>query len=187
MGGMNDVDLVVLVDAQGNPTGTAPKSTVHTHDTPLHLAFSCYVLGSDGKILVTRRSLSKKTWPGVWTNSACGHLLPNETSAEAAIRRVPHEIGLSRGELKNLECVLPDFRYRAIDSQGTVEWEICPVFIAYIDDPLLLQPRPDEIDSLAWMKPEDLFNAVDAAPFAFSPWMVEQLEHEELRHKLIGT
>lgn len=123
----------------------------------------------------------------MWTNSACGHLLPNETSAEAAIRRVPHEIGLSRGELKNLECVLPDFRYRAIDSQGTVEWEICPVFIAYIDDPLLLQPRPDEIDSLAWMKPEDLFNAVDAAPFAFSPWMVEQLEHEELRHKLIGT
>ncbi|AIG07962.1 Isopentenyl-diphosphate delta-isomerase [Corynebacterium pseudotuberculosis] len=57
---MNDVDLVVLVDAQGNPTGTAPKSTVHTHDTPLHLAFSCYVLGPDGKILVTRRALSKK-------------------------------------------------------------------------------------------------------------------------------
>lgn len=187
MGGMNDVDLVVLVDAQGNPTGTAPKSTVHTHDTPLHLAFSCYILGPDGKILVTRRALSKKTWPGVWTNSACGHLLPDETAAEAAIRRVPHEIGLSRGELKHLECVLPDFRYRAIDSQGIVEWEICPVFIAYIDDPLLLQPRPDEIDSLAWLKPEDLFNAVDAAPFAFSPWMVEQLEHEELRHKLIGT
>lgn len=109
MGRMNDVDLVVLVDAQGNPTGTAPKSTVHTHDTPLHLAFSCYVLGPDGKILVTRRALSKKTWPGVWTNSACGHLLPHETAAEAAMRRVPHEIGLPRGEIKNLVCVCQIF------------------------------------------------------------------------------
>lgn len=110
-------DVVVLVDDHGHPIGTAPKATVHTTDTPLHLAFSCYV-AHNGKILVTRRALLKKTWPGVWTNSACGHLAPKETAQQAVLRWVPHELGVP---VRNLRCVLPEFRYRAVDSRGIVD------------------------------------------------------------------
>ena len=173
-------DVVVLVDDHGHPIGTAPKATVHTTDTPLHLAFSCYV-AHNGKILVTRRALLKKTWPGVWTNSACGHLAPQETAQQAVLRWVPHELGVP---VRNLRCVLPEFRYRAVDSRGIVENEICPVFIAEVSGEV--QPAADEVDSYQWVTPADLLAAVDAAPFTFSPWMVEQLAFPELRAALLA-
>ena len=57
----------------GSPVGQAPKSVVHHDDTPLHLAFSCYVVDPAGRLLVTTRAASKPSFPGVVTNTVCGH------------------------------------------------------------------------------------------------------------------
>lgn len=95
----DDVELVVLASEDGARVGTAPKATVHTADTPLHFAFSCYLLDDEGRLLVTRRALSKTTWPGVWTNSFCGHPGPSETSEDAVARRSVEELGLAAGHL----------------------------------------------------------------------------------------
>jgi isopentenyl-diphosphate Delta-isomerase len=163
-------ELVVLVDDAGAPTGVADKATVHTTDTPLHLAFSCHVVGPDGRVLVTRRALGKLTWPGVWTNSFCGHPAPGEAMEDAIRRRAQRELGLSLGEVSPL---LPDFRYRAVDASGIVEHEICPVFRAVVDaDPV---PAADEVAEWAWVELGSLRDAVAAAPFAFSPWLALQL------------
>src|SRR4051812_7284535 len=120
-------DLVVLLDDAGDPCGTAPRATVHDSATPLHLAFSCYLFDADGRVLLTRRAVTKRTWPGVWTNSFCGHPRPDEPVAEAVVRYAAHELGTT---IADLSCVLPDFRYRAVDPTGIVENEICPVFLA---------------------------------------------------------
>jgi len=163
-------ELVVLVDEAGAAIGTAAKSTVHTHDTPLHRAFSCHVFSTDGRVLLTRRALGKLTWPGVWTNSFCGHPGPDETMDAAIHRRATRELGLTLGAL---EPVLPDFRYRAVDASGLVENEVCPVFRTTVSvDPA---PALDEVAEWAWIHPEDVREAVEAAPFAFSPWLVLQL------------
>ena len=177
----NDVELVVLADEHGEPTGTAPKATIHTGDTPLHFAFSCYLLDSDGRLLMTRRALSKKTWPGVWTNSFCGHPGPGESNEEAVVRRSIEELGFAPGAVEQITPVLPDFRYRAVDSSGIVENEFCPVFVARLRAGEQPDPRPDEIDSLDWAEPEAVIAAVDATPFAFSPWLVEELSDQRLR------
>ena len=147
------MELVQLVDAHGNPTTTAPKDTIHTSDTPLHLAFSCWLLDSAGSLLLTRRALGKLTWPGVWTNSFCGHPAPGERLEDAVTRRAATELGLAAGDLVSLELVLPDFQYRAVDSSGVVENEICPVFVARLADGTMLNPNPDEVDSFSWVAP----------------------------------
>jgi isopentenyl-diphosphate delta-isomerase len=170
---MSAEEMVVLVDDNGAPIGSAPKLSVHTTDTPLHFAFSCHVTNADGEVLITRRALSKKTWPGVWTNSFCGHPAPEEEIEQAIHRRALQELGM---EVTNIQPILPDFRYRAVDASGIVENEICPVFAAVaVTDP---NPADSEVCEWQWVSPDKLRSAIDGAPFAFSPWLVWQ--HEQL-------
>src|SRR6478735_3694933 len=122
-----DEDLVVLLDDEGRASGAHPRGTVHHAATPLHLAFSCYLFDRAGRLLVTRRALTKRTWPGVWTNAFCGHPRPGESMPDAVRRHGRHELGI---EVDELEIVLPDFRYSATDASGVVENELCPVWFA---------------------------------------------------------
>lgn len=164
------MDEVVLLSSDGAPIGTAPKADVHGTATPLHLAFSCYVADDAGRLLVTRRSLAKRTWPGVWTNSFCGHPAPGEPMDDALRRHARHELG---ADLTDVQVVLPDFRYRAVDASGVVENEVCPVFRARVVGDL--DPAPHEVAEHVWVDPADLTEAVRRAPWAFSPWLVLQL------------
>lgn len=175
---MTDQELVVLLDANGQPCGTAPKQDIHDQQTPLHLAFSCYVFDRMGRLLVTRRALVKAAWPGVWTNSFCGHPAPGEDMVDAIRRRGQWELGI---EVLNVEQRLPQFRYRAVDPNGIVENELCPVFTALTDDPVA--PRQSEVCEYQWVSMSSLEAAAESAPWAFSPWLVLQLK--ELRSSLL--
>lgn len=177
---VNPVDSVpenvVLLSASGERIGTHPKATVHTRDTPLHLAFSCYLFSPDGEVLLTRRALTKAAWPGVWTNSFCGHPGDTEGFEEAITRRAEQELGV---RVHSIRPVLPDFRYRATDASGIVENEVCPVFTAILEPaqgPHQLAPEPAEVAEWFWASPDKVRTAVEALPGAFSPWMVEQLD-----------
>lgn len=163
-------ELVVLLSEDGTAIGTTEKATVHTHDTPLHLAFSCHVFNPAGQLLVTRRAISKLTWPGVWTNSFCGHPGPDEPMLEAVARRAERELGIT---LDSVEMALPDFRYRATDASGVVENEICPVFIAVTSN--TPQPADDEVAEFEWVDARALLESLEKAPWAFSPWLTLQL------------
>ena len=166
----DDRDMVVLLDDQGNRYDTMPKATVHGSDTPLHLAFSVYVFDAQGRVLVTRRALSKITWPGVWTNSCCGHVRPDETPEVAAIRRLEEELGLT---VRRLQVVLPDFAYRATSPEGVVENEVCPVFVAEASgDPVA---DPDEVAEWAWADWSTYRAVATSAPWLISPWSALQV------------
>jgi isopentenyl-diphosphate delta-isomerase len=161
---------VVLLAEDGTPIGVADKATVHTADTPLHLAFSCHLFDGEGRILVTRRALGKATWPGVWTNSFCGHPAPGEAIESAVVRRAADELGTT---IDDLVVALPDFRYRAVDAAGLVEYEVCPVYTATVAGPL--HPAASEVAQWEWVDPRTLLAAVEATPWAFSPWLTLQL------------
>lgn len=168
--GTDPGDEVQLLDASGRPAGTALRAEVHTDATPLHLAFSCYLSRPDGALLLTRRALSKRTWPGVWTNSFCGHPRPGEPVEDAVVRGARHELGV---RIDGLRCALPQFRYRATDASGVVENEVCPVYLATTQDQP--DPHPAEVAELMWVLPQQVREIVRVAPFLVSPWMAEQV------------
>ncbi|HET9648804.1 MAG TPA: isopentenyl-diphosphate Delta-isomerase [Microlunatus sp.] len=166
-------EQVVLLDPDGRVIGASPKAEVHHGNTPLHLAFSVHIFDPAGRVLLTRRALDKRTWPGVWTNSCCGHPGVGEPMADAVRRRVRYELGLELGDLRS---ALPDYAYMATDASGVVENEICPVFAANTVHPNP-EPHPnaEEVMDYAWVEWTDVAAAMAATPFAFSPWSVEQV------------
>ncbi len=168
-GGTCVPDEVILVDDEGRQIGTAPRAKVHTVDTPLHRAFSVYIFDANGRTLITRRALTKVAWPGVWSNSCCGHPRPGESTPEAITRRVREELGM---KVRDISVALPDFRYRAVDASGVVEHEICPVYVARSDDNPV--PDPDEVMDHAWVPWDNAVTSLTNAPQVFSPWMVLQ-------------
>jgi isopentenyl-diphosphate delta-isomerase len=172
---MTPTEQVVLLDEDGNAIGTAAKSEVHGTDTPLHLAFSCYVFDHDGRLLVTQRALDKRTFGGVWTNTCCGHPSPGEPFEEGVRRRVGQELGL---ELEELRLLLPRFRYRAVvpdgPHAGTVEHEMCPVFVATAS----VDPTPDrsEVEAWEWVPWAEFRGDVLSGRREVSQWCREQVQ-----------
>src|SRR5262245_28813359 len=168
--GIEDGELVVLVSDDGMYLGTQSKIDVHHEATPLHLAFSCYVFDDSSRLLITQRAAGKRTFPGVWTNSVCGHPRIGEELFAGVRRRVREELGV---QLTSLRLVLPEFRYVATMASGVMENELCPVFVGTTNN----SPRPDprEVAATAWTPWDEFSRQVLAGSLEVSPWCTEQI------------
>jgi isopentenyl-diphosphate delta-isomerase len=164
-------ELVVLLDDDGRAAGTADKAEVHGADTPLHLAFSAYLFDDSGRLLITRRALGKRTFPGVWTNSVCGHPAPGEALPDAVRRRARRELGVG---VASLRLVLPRFAYRA-EMDGVVELEQCPVYVGRLVAGAAPLPAEDEVEDAEWVDWSDFSADVLAGTREVSTWCREQV------------
>lgn len=163
-------EMIVYVDDEDRPVSTERKSLVHTSHTKLHRAFSVFLFDGNGKLLLQQRAFTKVTWPGVWSNSCCGHSMLHESVEDAAVRRTRFELGVRP---RNLFNALPDFRYRA-ELDGIVENEICPVLVGVIDgEP---QPNPDEVAETKWIGWKDFIAMTRDPSSGLSPWCVLETE-----------
>jgi len=146
---MSESEQIVFVNDDCQPTGeTGSKLASHTANTKLHLAFSCYIFRrSDNAFLYTQRAVTKKVWPGVWTNSVCGHPVPGESMEDAISHRAAYEVGIT--DLQDVQVVLSQYRYTTPPYEGIIENEFCPVYIAYTtQEPM---SNPDEVEAYEWL------------------------------------
>lgn len=161
-------DMVVLVDESNTAIGTAEKLPTHDANTPLHRAFSVFLFNEKGELLLQQRAATKKTWPLVWSNSCCGHVMLHEDTVDAAKRRLKFELGMRGIEL---HCLLPDYRYRA-EKDGVVENEICPVFVGFTSR----EPRANaaEVESVRWLDWNEFLARCADGESELSPWSIEE-------------
>lgn len=165
-------EYVVLVDKNDNVLGTAAKLETHNSSTPLHRGFSVFLFNKNGKLLLQQRSAKKKTWPMIWSNSCCGHPLLNESSIDAAKRRLKFELGISDAEIFE---IVKDFRYK-VELDGIIENEICPVLVGNTNkEPII---NRDEVENIAWISWNQFLRELKNNPTKYSQWSV--LETREL-------
>jgi len=166
---MQHEELIVLMNSAGDPIGTAEKLASHHGSTPLHMGFSCFIFNRKGDLLITQRALSKKVWPGVWTNSVCGHPGPDESMEHAIRRRLDYELGMGATDLV---CALPHYRYQTPPFRCIVENEICPVYLGRTDDEP--NPKREEVAACRWIAWKGFLLSIKKHPERYSYWSIEE-------------
>jgi isopentenyl-diphosphate delta-isomerase len=161
-------DEIILVDHRDNDIGSEEKDACHRLPVKLHRAFSIFILNSQCRMLIQKRSAIKKTWPGFWSNACCSHPRKGENLPEAVLRRLHEELGFT--------CPLQHiftFRYKADYSTEFGENEIDHVFIGQFDGEV--KPNRDEIDEWQFISLDVLSQDVAGNPEKYTPWFREAL------------
>ena len=167
---------LILVNTQDQAIGRMEKLAAH-QEGRLHRALSVFIFNSRGEYLIQKRADAKYHSAGLWSNTACSHPLPQETSLQAANRRLREEMGLEA----KLEFKFK-FMYRCQFDSGLVERELDHVFTGICDEPPQLNPQ--EAADFQWISLPDLKQAIQKQPERFTFWFRHILANPDYLLKL---
>lgn len=177
---MAALEHVVLVDNNNKVLGIAPKLATHNENTPLHRGFSLFLFDRKGNLLLQQRSKAKKTFPLIWSNTCCGHPKLDESSVEAAKRRLSYELGIKDVDVYE---VIPNYKYK-VGMNGIYENEICPILVVFTDKKP--SPNASEVEDTRWVKWEDFVKDVKGNPGKYSMWCEEETKLLEKNEKFLS-
>lgn len=86
-------ELFFVVDENDRPQEPLPRKLVHGYGV-WHRVSHIWLQNDNGQILCQQRSLEKELLPGFWECFFGGHIRPNETYKDAAIRELGEELGI---------------------------------------------------------------------------------------------
>jgi isopentenyl-diphosphate delta-isomerase len=140
-------ELIDILTPEGKSTGkTALKSEAHKNGW-FHATAHIWFFTSDEKILLQKRALTKKVFPGIWDISVAGHIGAGEAILEGAKREVFEEIGLI---LEDKDFIKIGTRIHQVTHEnGIQDNEHHHVFIAELKTPISeLTMQPEEVAGL---------------------------------------
>ena len=170
-------EKVILVDKNDKEVGSMEKQEAHIKGL-LHRAFSVFIFNDKNELLLQRRALKKYHSGGLWTNTCCSHPRKNETTLDAANRRLVEEMGM--------RCIIKkqfDFIYKAQLDNNLYEHEFDHVFFGFSNE----QPQinTEEVEEYTYKTLEDIGNEIKTTPEKYTEWFKICLKEVIKSHKNI--
>jgi len=136
-------ELLDVVDECDRVTGVKTRGEIHARGL-MHRAVHILVFNPRRDLLVQKRSILKDENPGLWDSSCAGHVDSGETYAACARRELGEELGMV--SIPRLEYL---FHFDPSADNGMEHSHVYRCHYAG-----LLHPQVEEIDELAWWRPE---------------------------------
>lgn len=150
-------ELFDVVDENDSVITQAPRREVHQKNL-IHRATHVLVFNKRGQLLLQQRSAFKDTAPLKWDSSVSGHLNAGESYADAAIRELQEEMGITAESLPAPLAILPP--------NANTGWEHVHVFHTRYDGSIHFPSS--EIESTCWFPLEEIDAWTHQNPSAFS-------------------
>lgn len=137
-------EILDIFTRDGKLIGAKPRSECHVKNPGFyHRPSWIWIYNSNGEILIQKRAMAKKNWPGYFDMPAAGHVDSGETPLEGAIREAKEEIGV------NFKPEDLEFAFEYIQDSS---WELGQVFFAKCDkkaEEFKLQEK--EVELVKWL------------------------------------
>ena len=110
--------------------GRAPRSQIHAQQLR-HRAVHIFLFNLHGELFLQKRAAQKEEFPGYYDSSAAGHVDPQESYADAALRELEEELGITAALKKIAE----------IPASRDNGWEFSVFYTAVSDAPISINPE----------------------------------------------
>ncbi|MFB6254636.1 MAG: isopentenyl-diphosphate Delta-isomerase [Halobacteriaceae archaeon] len=165
----NATQTVIAVDSEDSVTNYVNRLDAHTGDGIRHRAFTCLLFNQQNDLLLAQRSANKRLWDGYWDGTVASHPAKGQSQREATRERLEEELGITPSQYTDLN-ITDKFSYKRYYLNEGVEWEICAVLKATLQD-VSIHRDPNEVDGLLWVPYDDLFeNLRYYQQLKFCPW-----------------
>jgi len=143
---MTDEEQVAWVDENEQVIKAISKNLANSNPRYLHSEVAVFLFDHDKKLLLQKRSMSKKVMPGIWICSAAGHITYGETPLVSAHRELTEEIGFDVSKLTEVTS----FIYSLPKERHFQHW----FFGRYEGGEIVLDKS--EADEYSWLSKNDL-------------------------------
>lgn len=168
------MEMWEVLDNEGNPTGKIMKKNEQGFFDKgfCHLGAEVWIINSDNKILIQKRSKQKILSPNVWAMTG-GSVLLGENSKETIVREAKEEldININASELK----LIAKFK---IDNL----W-VDTYILKHDYDIKNMKLQKDEVTDVKWVTWEEVDNLVTEGNFMKYRWeIIKNLLNLEIKH-----
>jgi isopentenyl-diphosphate delta-isomerase len=164
-------EMLILVNEHDQETGLMEKMQVHQQGL-LHRAFSILIFNEKNQLLLQQRASHKYHSALLWTNTCCGHPRTNESTPEAANRRLKEEMGFSV-PLKKLFS----FKYESVLENNLIEHEFDHVFVGRSNEAPI--PNEEEVSDWKFISMDQLMKEIQLHPSNYTTWFKLILKETE--------
>lgn len=92
------MELIDIFDENNNPTNHVKDKDKAHEDGNFHRTAHVWIINDKLKLLIQRRSSTKKTHPNCWDISSAGHIKAGKIVTQGAIRELKEELGITAKE-----------------------------------------------------------------------------------------